>query len=175
MFFLQPSRQQMYRGFRPSFTINKVGFEHTQHQRQSSPNQETLIQHRASDDPPAVCFSAPTYLLFFPPLFFCLVTDYFHARTHARFQSRFTIDLYEVGCEGEKVATLCDKPTIGCRDSAGDYPVTIPASTIAGECENNAQQQSETRQSLCACLDVFGTTVDCRYVKFRWSLVTQAK
>lgn len=50
-------------------------------------------------------------------------------------QTRFSIDLYAAGCEGDVVAELCDKPSQGCLDSAGDYPVTIPMSVAGGECE----------------------------------------
>lgn len=51
------------------------------------------------------------------------------------YQTRFSIELYAAGCEGSVVAELCDKPSQGCLDSAGDYPVTIPASVTGGECE----------------------------------------
>eukprot|EP00752_Nemacystus_decipiens_P008618 g7697.t1 len=48
---------------------------------------------------------------------------------------RFDIDLYaddhEDAC-GTKVESLCDEPEIGCKDSEGDYDVTIPPATEAG-------------------------------------------
>ncbi|CAM9925842.1 unnamed protein product [Ectocarpus sp. 4 AP-2014] len=49
---------------------------------------------------------------------------------------RFAIDLYTYGTGtgdcGTYVATLCDKPAIGCPDSQGDYDVEIPSDTPAG-------------------------------------------
>eukprot|EP00903_Cladosiphon_okamuranus_P015454 g14272.t1 len=48
---------------------------------------------------------------------------------------RFNIDLHiedgEDAC-GTKVESLCDEPEIGCKDSEGDYDVTIPPETDAG-------------------------------------------
>eukprot|EP00904_Undaria_pinnatifida_P003642 jgi/Undpi1/13279/HiC_scaffold_8.g02941.m1 len=50
---------------------------------------------------------------------------------------RFSIDLYmDDGGDGDcgtYVTSICDKPTIGCKDSQGDYDVTIPEDTVAGE------------------------------------------
>eukprot|EP00752_Nemacystus_decipiens_P013419 g11882.t1 len=45
---------------------------------------------------------------------------------------RFSIMLYYANCEGGMVANLCDKPAIGCKDSAGDYDVVIPDETYSG-------------------------------------------
>lgn len=48
---------------------------------------------------------------------------------------RFAIDLYLADGNGDcgtYVTTLCDKPSIGCKDSMGDYDVTIPEDTDAG-------------------------------------------
>ncbi|CAM9563888.1 unnamed protein product [Ascophyllum nodosum] len=48
---------------------------------------------------------------------------------------RFAIDLYMSSGDGDcgtYVVTLCDKPEIGCKDSMGDYDVTIPEDTMSG-------------------------------------------
>ncbi|CBN79382.1 EsV-1-163 [Ectocarpus siliculosus] len=48
---------------------------------------------------------------------------------------RFAIDLYSAtgsGDCGTFMYTLCDKPTIGCKDSMGDYDVEIPEDAEAG-------------------------------------------
>eukprot|EP00752_Nemacystus_decipiens_P014647 g13044.t1 len=48
---------------------------------------------------------------------------------------RFAIDLYMAegtGDCGTFMYTLCDKPTIGCKDSMGDYDVEIPEDTEPG-------------------------------------------
>ncbi|CAM9226123.1 unnamed protein product [Ascophyllum nodosum] len=49
---------------------------------------------------------------------------------------RFKIDLYEAegsGDCGTYVTSICDKPSIGCKDSQGDYDVEIPADTPSGK------------------------------------------
>lgn len=49
---------------------------------------------------------------------------------------RFSIDLFESnggdGCDGAYVASVCDKPSIGCKDSKGDYDIQIPKDTPEG-------------------------------------------
>ncbi|CAN0190946.1 unnamed protein product [Pylaiella littoralis] len=48
---------------------------------------------------------------------------------------RFAIDLYSSTGTGEcgtYMYTICDKPTIGCRDTSGDYDVIIPEGTPSG-------------------------------------------
>ncbi|CAM9522242.1 unnamed protein product [Ectocarpus fasciculatus] len=49
---------------------------------------------------------------------------------------RFALDLYSYGTGagdcGTYVTTLCDKSTIGCPDSQGDYDVEIPSDTAPG-------------------------------------------
>eukprot|EP00904_Undaria_pinnatifida_P003571 jgi/Undpi1/13214/HiC_scaffold_8.g02876.m1 len=48
---------------------------------------------------------------------------------------RFAIDLYTTGGSGDCgtfYATICDKPTIGCKDSMGDYDITIPSDAESG-------------------------------------------
>ncbi|CAM9205054.1 unnamed protein product [Ectocarpus sp. 12 AP-2014] len=48
---------------------------------------------------------------------------------------RFALDLYMSGGSGDcgtYVTTICDKPTIGCKDSQGDYDVMIPSGTESG-------------------------------------------
>ncbi|CAM9425643.1 unnamed protein product, partial [Laminaria digitata] len=49
---------------------------------------------------------------------------------------RFSIDLYSAdggsGDCGTYVTSICDKPSIGCKDSAGDYNVIIPEDTVSG-------------------------------------------
>eukprot|EP00903_Cladosiphon_okamuranus_P013643 g12707.t1 len=45
---------------------------------------------------------------------------------------RFSIMLYPAGCTGGMVSNLCDKPTIGCKDSMGDYDVEIPDEISTG-------------------------------------------
>ncbi|CAM9812047.1 unnamed protein product [Laminaria digitata] len=48
---------------------------------------------------------------------------------------RFAIDLYMQGGTGDCgtfFATICDKPTIGCKDSMGDYDVFIPEGAVSG-------------------------------------------
>lgn len=45
---------------------------------------------------------------------------------------RFSIMLYPAGCTGGMVANLCDKPSIGCKDSMGDYDVEIPEDIESG-------------------------------------------
>ncbi|CAM9338621.1 unnamed protein product [Ectocarpus sp. 12 AP-2014] len=49
---------------------------------------------------------------------------------------RFSIDLYMADGDGDcgtYVTSICDKPSIGCKDSMGDYDVEIPADTEAGD------------------------------------------
>eukprot|EP00737_Agarophyton_chilense_P005047 gb/GEZJ01007006.1/.p2 GENE.gb/GEZJ01007006.1/~~gb/GEZJ01007006.1/.p2 ORF type:complete len:166 (-),score=23.72 gb/GEZJ01007006.1/:153-650(-) len=49
---------------------------------------------------------------------------------------RFDIDLYMAdgtGDCGTYVTSICDKESIGCKDSMGDYDVEIPADTPSGE------------------------------------------
>ncbi|CAM9810534.1 unnamed protein product [Ectocarpus sp. 8 AP-2014] len=49
--------------------------------------------------------------------------------------NRFAIDLYSTGGSGDcgtYVTTVCDKPSIGCKDSQGDYDVVIPSGTESG-------------------------------------------
>lgn len=48
---------------------------------------------------------------------------------------RFAIDLYMSGGDGDCgtfYMTICDKPSIGCKDSQGDYDVEIPSGTPSG-------------------------------------------
>eukprot|EP00752_Nemacystus_decipiens_P003640 g3354.t2 len=56
--------------------------------------------------------------------------DYMNGRGSSL--DRFSILLYPANCEGGMVANLCDKPTIGCKDSSGDYDVEIPEDTPSG-------------------------------------------
>eukprot|EP00904_Undaria_pinnatifida_P003644 jgi/Undpi1/13280/HiC_scaffold_8.g02942.m1 len=50
---------------------------------------------------------------------------------------RFSIDLYKAdggsGDCGTYVTSICDKESIGCKDSMGDYDVDIPEDTAAGD------------------------------------------
>lgn len=49
--------------------------------------------------------------------------------------SRFSIDLYRASGSGDcgtYVTSICDKPSIGCKDSKGDYDVVIPSDTASG-------------------------------------------
>jgi len=49
---------------------------------------------------------------------------------------RFKIDLYDAdgtGDCGTWVTSICDKESIGCKDSMGDYDVVIPSDTEAGD------------------------------------------
>ncbi|CAM9132063.1 unnamed protein product [Ectocarpus fasciculatus] len=49
--------------------------------------------------------------------------------------NRFAIDLYSVGGSGDcgtYITSVCDKESIGCKDSQGDYDVIIPSGTESG-------------------------------------------
>ncbi|CAB1114811.1 unnamed protein product [Ectocarpus sp. CCAP 1310/34] len=49
--------------------------------------------------------------------------------------NRFSIDLYMSGGSGDcgtYVTSICDKSSIGCKDSQGDYDVVIPSDTESG-------------------------------------------
>ncbi|CAM9340399.1 unnamed protein product [Pylaiella littoralis] len=69
---------------------------------------------------------------------------------------RFAIDLYKADgtsdC-GTYVTSVCDKETIGCKDSAGDYDVEIPCDTSSGEYKIRVATFQD--DSLYACSDTF--------------------
>ncbi|CAM9888516.1 unnamed protein product, partial [Laminaria digitata] len=69
---------------------------------------------------------------------------------------RFSIDLYKAegsGDCGTYVTSICDKPSIGCKDSVGDYDVEIPCDTESGEYKVRVGRFED--DSLYACSGAF--------------------
>eukprot|EP00752_Nemacystus_decipiens_P013476 g11935.t1 len=69
---------------------------------------------------------------------------------------RFDIDLYMAegtGDCGTYVTSICDKESIGCKDSMGDYDVEIPADTPSGEYSIRVGRFED--KSLYGCSGVF--------------------
>ncbi|CAM9957922.1 unnamed protein product [Ectocarpus fasciculatus] len=69
---------------------------------------------------------------------------------------RFSIDLYRADGDGDcgtYVESICDKPTIGCKDSTGDYDVEIPCGTEPGEYKIRVARFED--DSLYSCSDAF--------------------
>ncbi|CAM9863450.1 unnamed protein product [Hapterophycus canaliculatus] len=69
---------------------------------------------------------------------------------------RFSIDLYMAEGDGDCgtfVTTICDKPSIGCKDSMGDYDVEIPEDTPSGEYSIRVGRFED--EALYSCSGVF--------------------
>eukprot|EP00903_Cladosiphon_okamuranus_P018650 g17165.t1 len=73
---------------------------------------------------------------------------------------RFKIDLYYADIEGgdcgKWLTSICDKPDIGCKDSTGDYDVTIPAGTAPGQYRIRVGRFAD--DSLYGCSGTFHVT-----------------
>ncbi|CAM9576992.1 unnamed protein product [Sphacelaria rigidula] len=76
---------------------------------------------------------------------------------------RFKIDLYRAGGSGDCgtwVTSICDKPTIGCKDTSGDYDVEIPEGTPSGLYSIRVGEFSD--DVVFGCSDVFEVVSDDR-------------
>lgn len=69
---------------------------------------------------------------------------------------RFAIDLFMAGGNGDCgtfFSTICDKPSIGCRDTMGDYDVTIPENAPDGDYRIRVGDFSD--DEVFGCSDMF--------------------
>lgn len=74
---------------------------------------------------------------------------------------RFSIDLYMADGSGDcgtYYATVCDKPSIGCKDSQGDYDVMIPTNAPSGMYKLRVGRFED--ESLFDCSDTFEVVGD---------------